>query len=76
MPVSLPSKSIAKTLSAERPVDCIGVWALALGAAAASIAGLIYFCGGEPVAASFVLIAAAMIIATVLREAARISERG
>ena len=55
--------------------DLIGVWAFSLGAIAISLAALIYYADGEPVAASFVLIAFAAIIGVVLRESVQKREQ-
>ena len=51
--------------------DWLGIWALTLGAIAIGLASFIYITDGDPVAASFVLIAVAAIIGVALRDAAR-----
>jgi RsiW-degrading membrane proteinase PrsW (M82 family) len=68
-PLSVKTGVIAR---AERwTIDWVGVWALAFGAIALSLAVLIYFADRDPVAVSFVLVAFAAIIGVVLRESAQ-----
>ncbi len=51
--------------------DWIGVWAICLGVGAVALALFVCFGGRDPGAASFILVAAAALIALFLREAAQ-----
>jgi hypothetical protein len=68
MPIPLPAKAAILSRAERWTIDWIGVWAFVLGVLAISLATLIYAADGDPVAASFVLIAFAAIIGVGLRE--------
>jgi hypothetical protein len=67
MPTLLPVKARAATEAASPAPDWVGLWALSLGAISVTLASLAYFIGGESVAASFFLVAAAAVIAVARR---------
>lgn len=70
MPTLLPVKARAKTEAVSPTPDWIGVWAVSLAAMSVTLASLAYFIGGEGVAASFFLVAAAAVIAVARRAGA------
>lgn len=67
-------KALTKTSADQQGVDRLGMWTLGLGAVGVGLALLVYFAGGESIAASFALVAAAAIIGLVLRESERHSD--
>jgi hypothetical protein len=76
MPIPLLRTSSKELVRARRSgwaFDWIGLWALVIGAVAVGLALLIYAADGDPVAASFVLIAVAAIIGVVLHESVQTS---
>ncbi|HZL38910.1 MAG TPA: hypothetical protein VFC45_01365 [Pseudolabrys sp.] len=68
MPIPLPAKAAILSRAERWTVDWIRVWAFILGVLAVSLATLIYAADGDPVTASFVLIAFAAIIGVGLLE--------
>jgi hypothetical protein len=62
---------LAKARPQRFATDWLGIWALSQGVIAIGLAAFIYITDGDPVAASFVLIAVAAIIGVALRDAAR-----
>ena len=72
MPILLPPRPRAKAVRARKreaiaAIDWLGLWALSLGVCAVVLAGIADFVGGDNIGAAFILIAAAAIIALVLR---------
>jgi hypothetical protein len=71
MPIPLlkgTSRELARAHRSGSAFNWIGLWALVIGAVAIGLALLVYNADGDPVAASFVLIAIAAIIGVVLHE--------
>ncbi len=66
MRTHLRVKVLAQKRSERHAIDPVAVWSLSLGAVAAIFASLVYFEGSDKFAASFVLAAAAAIIAVIL----------
>lgn len=56
--------------------DSIAAWALSLGAAAVALALFVYFIVGAPLAATYILVATAGLIAIFLREISGSSQAG
>jgi hypothetical protein len=69
MPILLQPRPRAKAVRARKreAIHWLGLWALSLGVCAVVLAGIADFVGGDNIGAAFILIAAAAIIALVLR---------
>jgi membrane protein YdbS with pleckstrin-like domain len=70
MRTPLRAKVLAQKRSERYAIDPIAVWSISFGAVAVIFASLVYFEGSDKFAASFVLVAAAAIIAVILFGAA------
>jgi hypothetical protein len=66
MPVPLPKEPRSPGFSENAPADWLQMWAVSVGAAAALIAGFVYFGLGDQTGAAWVLFGAAAAIAVVL----------
>jgi hypothetical protein len=67
MPTRLPEKPRVRAIEKTATADKFAVWAIAVGFCAVVVAAIVYDIGASKFTASYILLAAAAIVAVILR---------